>query len=41
MGATAIRSTRGTRILVNANFPLRRSEGDTTTSLGMALNGLF
>lgn len=33
--------TSGTRLLVNANFALRRVEGEQTSSLVLSLNGLF
>lgn len=40
-GGYGIPVTSGTRLLVNANYSLRRVEGETTSSLVLALNGLF
>ncbi len=40
-GGYGIPVTSGTRLLVNANYALRRVEGETTSSLVVSLNGLF
>ena len=40
-GGYGIPVTSGTRLLVNANYALRRVEGETTSSLVLSLNGLF
>ena len=40
-GGYGIPVTSGTRLLVNANYSLRRVEGETTSSLVLSLNGLF
>ncbi len=40
-GGYGIPVTSGTRLLVNANYALRRVEGETTSSLVISLNGLF
>ena len=40
-GGYGIPVTSGTRLLVNANFSLRRIAGEQTKSVGITLNGLF
>ena len=40
-GGYGIPVTSGTRLLVNANFSLRRIEGEQIRSVGITLNGLF
>ena len=40
-GGYGIPVTSGTRLLVNANFSLRRIEGEQIKSVGITLNGLF
>ena len=40
-GGYGIPVTSGTRVLLNANFALRRIEGEQTKSVGITLNGLF
>ena len=40
-GGYGIPVTSGTRLLFNANFALRRVEGEQTSSLVLSLNGLF
>lgn len=40
-GGYAFPIADGTRILLNANYALRRIEGETTTTLGLSIGGLF
>jgi hypothetical protein len=40
-GGYAIPVTDGTRILLNVNYALRRTEGDITKTLGISIGGLF